>query len=169
MLERMVMVSRAAPGVSLESVFAIIRAAHDRNTRAGLTGGLIFLDGSFVQVLEGPAKALSETAGRILGDPRHGACQQRARGRALCRLFPGQPLALRTRACLDVRLLDGFGYVRGFPAARFPADELLEFVLAACRSGRSARQPVHPAAREPANAPGQPPLGTLAGLHRRAG
>lgn len=165
MLERMVMVSRAAPGVSLEAVFAIIRAAHDRNTRAGLTGGLIFLDGSFVQVLEGPAKALSETVERILHDPRHGACQLRARGRALCRLFPDQPLALRTRACLDTRLLESFGYVQGFPVARFPADELLEFVLAACRSGRGARRTV----REPANEPVQPPLDALAGLRRAAG
>ena len=148
-LERMVTVSRAAPGTSLEAVFAIIRAAHARNGLAGLTGGLIFLDGSFVQVLEGPPGPLAEARARIARDPRHGAWEQRARERALCRLFPDQPLALRTRACLDPRVLEDFGYVAGFPAQRFPADELLEFVLAACRPRRAGRGAAGGAAAAP--------------------
>lgn len=137
MLERMVMVSRAAPGTSLEAVFSIIRAAHPRNVLAGLTGALLYLDGSFVQVLEGQPGALAEALDRIRDDQRHWGWTLRARERALCRLFPGQPLALRTRASLDPRMLEAFGYVQGLPASRFPADELLEFVLAACRSGRA--------------------------------
>ncbi len=111
MLERIVYVSRAAPGTGLETVFDIIRSAHVRNAHAGLTGGLIFLDGFFAQVIEGPAGPLAAAFGRIAVDPRHTGLAPRSRERALCRLFGGQAMALRTRACLDAGLLDGFGYV----------------------------------------------------------
>lgn len=137
MLARIVYVSRAAPGVTLETVFGIIRAAHPANARDGLSGGLIFLDGCFAQALEGPAPALDAAFARIGRDSRHGPVGLRARERALCRLFPG-PLALRSRACLDPGLLDGFGYRPGFPVERFPADVLLEFLVRACRGRRAA-------------------------------
>jgi hypothetical protein len=39
MLERIVYVSRAAPGMVREDVFEIIRTAHRRNPAAGITGG----------------------------------------------------------------------------------------------------------------------------------
>ena len=58
---------------------------------------------------------------------------RRSRERALCRLFPGQALALRSRACLDGALLEAFGYRPGFPVETFPADVLVEFVVQACR------------------------------------
>jgi Sensors of blue-light using FAD len=133
MLERIVYVSRAAPGTGLETVFGIIREAHAANAKAGLTGGLIFLDGGFVQVVEGPRTALAAAFARIARDRRHEAVELRARERALCRLFQGQAMALRTRACLDPALLEGFGYRPGFPVERFPADVLLEFAVGACR------------------------------------
>jgi hypothetical protein len=139
MLERVLFVSRSAPGMTLETVFAIIRAAHARNLRDGLTGGLIFLDGWFAQALEGEGAPLAAAFARIARDPRHRAPALRARERALCRLFPGQALALRSRACLDPGLLEAFGYRPGFPVDRFPADVLVEFLVRACRRrGRPA-------------------------------
>jgi hypothetical protein len=143
MLERVVYVSRSAPGMTLETVFGIIRAAHARNARDGLTGGLIFLDGCFAQLLEGEGAALAAAVARIARDPRHGALALRARERALCRLFPGQALALRSRACLDAGLLEAFGYRQGFPVDRFPADVLVEFLVRACR-GRGRWPPAAP-------------------------
>jgi hypothetical protein len=133
MLERIVYVSRAAPGTGLDTVFGIIRQAHAGNGKAGLTGGLIFLDGGFAQVLEGPRAPLAAAFARIARDPRHQRVELRARERALCRLFQGQAMALRTRACLDQGLLEGFGYRPGFPVERFPADVLIEFAVRACR------------------------------------
>ena len=136
MLERSVMVSRAAAGTDLAQVFAIIRAAHGHNAAAGITGGLIFLDGWFAQALEGPPGGARRRA-RIAGDPRHQEVALRRRERALCRLFPGQALALRPRACIDPGLIEAFGYRPGFPVAGFPADVLVEFLVRACRPGRA--------------------------------
>lgn len=136
MLERMVTVSRAAPGLGLEAVFGIIRTAHARNSLAGLTGALLYLDGSFIHVLEGLPLPLAEARGRIAEDSRHRSVELRARERVLCRLFPDQPLALRTR--VDPQVLASHGYVPGVPAAQFPTDELLELVLAVFRGGHPA-------------------------------
>lgn len=133
MLERMLTVSRAAPGFRLEALYGIVREAHARNPAAGLTGALVYVDGWFAHLIEGPAAPVAFTAGRIALDPRHGGIERRARERALCRLFPGQALALRTRACLAPGLFEAFGYRPGFPVADLPADMLVEFLVSACR------------------------------------
>ena len=140
MLERIVQVSRAAAGLRQEDVYGIIRAAHPANALAGISGGLIFLDGWFAQVLEGaPGPAFDACLARIACDPRHDGIERRSRERALCRLFPDQALALRTRACLDPDLVAAFGAGPGFPVADFPADVLVEFVVQACHRAPAPR------------------------------
>ncbi len=49
----------------------ILRASHVNNTRAGVTGALIFDRGDFGQVLEGSAEAVRDTFRRIRLDVRH--------------------------------------------------------------------------------------------------
>jgi hypothetical protein len=135
-LERLVYVSRAAPCLGTAEVYAIIRCAHAGNGATGVTGALVFLDGWFAQVLEGPAAVLDARFAQIRRDPRHEALQIRQRERVHARAFAGQPMALRTRACLDVGVLDTFSYRPGFPVAEFPADILVEFIVQACRRMR---------------------------------
>ncbi len=144
---------RPEPGSTRSSASSAPRIC--ATARPGLTGGLIFLDGAFVQVLEGSPEAVGRLQARLLRDPRHTGMDLRARERALCRLFHGQAMALRTRACLDPLLLDAFGYAPGFPVARFPADALLEFVVRACRPVRGPLRPARVRA--------DPAIGTGAG------
>lgn len=49
----------------------LIQGAQRRNAEAGLTGILIFMQGRFLQVLEGPQMALSQCYRRIEQDKRH--------------------------------------------------------------------------------------------------
>ncbi|MEJ1969625.1 MAG: BLUF domain-containing protein [Rhizomicrobium sp.] len=56
------------PEAGLESILAASRRA---NAAAGVTGLLLYLDGAFLQVLEGEAEAVDETYARILRDDRH--------------------------------------------------------------------------------------------------
>ena len=139
-LERALWVGRAAPGVDTGAVYGIIRSAHAEAGAGpdGVTGALLYLDGWFVQVLEGPAAVLDSRLARLRRDPRHAAVDLRQRERVHARVFAGQPMALRTRACLDAGLLEAFGYRPGFPVVEFPADVLLEFVVQACRRLRRA-------------------------------
>jgi hypothetical protein len=135
-LERLVLVSRAAPGLDALALHGIVRRAHAGNAPSGLTGALVLLDGWFAQLLEGPGAGLDQGLARIRRDPGHGGLEIRRRERAHARLFAGQPLALRTRACLGEGLLEAFGYRPGFPVEAFPADVLVEFVVQACRRRR---------------------------------
>ncbi|WP_260235821.1 BLUF domain-containing protein [Curtobacterium sp. ZW137] len=49
----------------------VLRTARHRNAEAGLSGLLIFKDGRFMQLLEGPREAVLERYARIVDDPRH--------------------------------------------------------------------------------------------------
>jgi hypothetical protein len=139
-LQRILYVSRAAPAVERADVHGIIRAAHVRNASLGLSGALLFLDGWFAQLIEGPVGPLAEVFGHIAADPRHSGIELRLRAPALGRLFPGQPMALRYRACLDDALLEAFDYRPGFPVQAMPADALTELMVGACHRHKSLQR-----------------------------
>lgn len=73
MLESVTYVSRARlsgrPG--MREVERIVDVSRRYNPSAGITGGLIFTELHFAQVLEGPAAALDALLARIAADPRH--------------------------------------------------------------------------------------------------
>ncbi len=50
---------------------ALLVATRARNARRSLTGMLLYHEGSFLQVLEGPAATVDEAFERIARDPRH--------------------------------------------------------------------------------------------------
>lgn len=73
MLESVTYVSRARlsgrPG--MREVERIVDASRRNNPAAGITGGLIFTELHFAQVLEGQNNALDALLARIASDPRH--------------------------------------------------------------------------------------------------
>lgn len=74
-LHRLVYCSRNAIGGSRADVRreidAILSVARAKNASLGVTGALIFNDGFFGQVLEGPLKAVEEVFEKIQIDERH--------------------------------------------------------------------------------------------------
>ena len=145
MLERIVQVSRAAAGLRQEDVYDIIRTAHAANRLAGLSGGLIFLDGWFAQVLEGAPGRRSTPASTGSPATRGTAASSgaAASGRS-AGSSPARRWRSRSRACLDPALLEAFGWRPGFPVAGFPADVLVEFVVQACHPRACRRAPAAP-------------------------
>ena len=129
MYQRILYSSRAAAGTQLRDVFDVIRVSHNRNSNAGLTGGLLFLDGYFFQVLEGLPYALADRYKRIANDPRHHSLMLRSDEATDRLLFPSDWMALRDGASIDRDILTRHGYVVGLPADRFDADKLLSFLL----------------------------------------
>lgn len=132
MFERLVYVSQAAPGVGARDAYDIIRIAHNRNSQAGLTGALVFIDGQFVQVLEGDRYHLQQRYAKIAIDPRHVDIQLRECVAIAERMFPSDWMALRLGDGVPPDVLQSFGYERGFPSARFPPERLVAFVRACC-------------------------------------
>lgn len=132
MILRIAYVSRAAAGVDEREAFDIVRVAHNRNRRHDLSGGLVFVDGHFVQVLEGAPFLVRERFDRILRDPRHSDVDLRLEKRLRERLFEGEWMALRCAHEIDPRVLSAHGYAPGLPAGRFDGDAVVAFVRACC-------------------------------------
>ncbi|KQW42013.1 MULTISPECIES: BLUF domain-containing protein [unclassified Roseateles] len=54
-----------------EDLDALLAQAQRKNAAAGITGALVYVDGCFLQVLEGPAGPVQTLMDRIRRDPRH--------------------------------------------------------------------------------------------------
>lgn len=132
MFERLVYVSRAARGITARDCYDIIRVAHNRNSQFGLTGALLFLDGHFVQVLEGDRFRMHERFRVIAADPRHTEVDLRQTLATDTLLFAGDWMALRSSAEIDPAVKARFGYQPGLPAALFSGARIVEFVQACC-------------------------------------
>jgi Sensors of blue-light using FAD len=63
--------SRATVALSEAAIQALLVRARARNESRGITGILLFIDGSFFQVLEGDPTAVDETYEAIVRDSRH--------------------------------------------------------------------------------------------------
>jgi hypothetical protein len=68
---QLVYVSGSAAFFTAADLDAILTTSRRRNPAEGVTGLLLFHDGNFFQVLEGPAQAVGAVYERILRDPRH--------------------------------------------------------------------------------------------------
>lgn len=69
-------VSRAAAPVESDELAALEYEARMNNRATDITGLLVFDDGYYVQVLEGPVDAVDATLERIRWDPRHEELEQ---------------------------------------------------------------------------------------------
>lgn len=71
MLYTFVYCSRAAEGVDDVEVGRIVEAAQRRNVARGITGVLVFGNGVFFQLIEGPAAEIRKLIATLQSDPRH--------------------------------------------------------------------------------------------------
>lgn len=140
MHERLVYVSRAAPGIGPRDAYDIIRVAQNRNSRYGVTGALILVDGHFLQVIEGDAFRIRERYARIAIDPRHTHLEVRQSGRIQQLSFADEWMALRHDDEITHATREAFDYMPGFPVHRFDGDRLVAFALACCRAHVEGQQ-----------------------------
>lgn len=140
MRERLVYVSRAAPGIGAREAYDIIRVSHNRNSRYGLTGALMLVDGHFLQVLEGDAIRVRERYARIATDPRHTDVVLRQSAGIEQLSFGNDWMAMRLDDEITHATREAHGYSPGFPADRFDGDRLVAFALACCRAHGDGRQ-----------------------------
>jgi hypothetical protein len=130
MIKRFTYVSKAVAGLSQQNVADFIATAQISNKAQDLTGMLLFMDGYFLQVLEGPVDAAQHCLTRIKADIRHNAIDIRQSLEADVRLFPKLWMALRDSKNINQYLLSAFNYEAGFPAEKFPVDKLQRFMVA---------------------------------------
>ena len=63
--------SAAVTEPSIEQIDHLLRKARERNQREGVTGVLLYADGTFHQYIEGPPEGLLRVYDAILRDPLH--------------------------------------------------------------------------------------------------
>jgi uncharacterized protein YcsI (UPF0317 family) len=85
-LTQCIYASSAAPSFKEYEIPALLAQARMANAERDLTGMLLYIDGSFIQVLEGAAAAVDEVYGQILLDSRH----------AFITMIVREPIAVRS-------------------------------------------------------------------------
>jgi hypothetical protein len=68
---QLVYVSSAVKPLNQSELADLLQQAHAANRQRGLTGALLYSDGNFIQVLEGPEQVVSEIFAKICQDSRH--------------------------------------------------------------------------------------------------
>lgn len=70
-IAQLIYVSRPSPTITLNDVQDILEAARDKNAARGITGFMLYRQDRFIQLLEGPALAVTGLFATIHSDPRH--------------------------------------------------------------------------------------------------
>ncbi len=110
-----------------EEIEAILAKSRANNARDGVTGGLLFSDGCFAQVLEGPLANVETAFERIQCDPRHKDVTVLQAGPIETRGFPDWSMAFTgaAKAVSPVAKVAMLGALAGQTEA---ADEVLRLL-----------------------------------------
>ena len=87
MIYSLVYISDAKQGLTEQDLQEILSASRRNNPDNNITGMLLYKDGEFMQVLEGPEKNVTELYNKIAKDPRHEECVILSRKELPSRLF----------------------------------------------------------------------------------
>lgn len=101
---RVVYVSEATRRLTKPQVDQIVETSRRNNSKADLTGMLIYHEHRFFQVLEGPLAAVQKCMDRIQLDPRHTGTVIIEQGSAVRRSFPSWRMGYSNPAELDPEL-----------------------------------------------------------------
>ena len=71
MLRSLLYVSSAVRILDQSELLDLLQVSRNCNELAGITGLVVYEEGNFIQVLEGPSEAVEETMRRIRNDVRH--------------------------------------------------------------------------------------------------
>jgi len=88
--------SMATVPFSDEELDGLLAVSRTSNAARGLTGMLLYHDGRFMQVLEGPEDAVRSALVRIAADPRHSGVWTLSSETIEERAFPGWTMGYRT-------------------------------------------------------------------------
>lgn len=118
-LYQLIFLSKSNPELGEEEVYQLIDDIHQEsscnNVRDDISGAMLWVDGYFCQVLEGPDEQLQRRFGVIQADPRHSACKLLRYEPIEQRQFPAEPLRVVGVSWAPIRglsaALDGLGVI----------------------------------------------------------
>jgi hypothetical protein len=130
-MRRLIYASSWAEGVREDAhhvLQAIVGRSMARNRTDEVTGFLISHNGTFLQVLEGPDRAIAEIFARIAGDKRHTDIKVLSDEEITVRAFHSWPMA--GAACWRPDVAEDFDEAAGVGFEGFPPEALLDLLRA---------------------------------------
>ena len=112
-LERLVYTSKATEVMGTLALFDLLNQARHKNASLGVTGHLLYVDGTFTQCIEGPPSSIENLWQSLQSDPRHEQISVIARGPVQARRFDEWAMAFSSYRYLNSFNMPGF----------FPLDE----------------------------------------------
>ena len=106
-LYQIVYTSIATEPLGKTELMELLKGSVRRNLQAGITGALLYYDGTFMQVLEGEQDAVVALYSKIRHDPRHHHVMPLIHGWIARRDFPEAAMALRDLEWPELRTLPG--------------------------------------------------------------
>ena len=100
--------SIASPEIQESDLRDIIVASEKNNTEDGITGMLIYYDGTFFQMLEGEKDKVIDSYEKIQDDTRHSAVIKLFEGETSKRHFPDWKMALKVVAPKDFEKIKAY-------------------------------------------------------------
>ena len=91
-LHRLIYLSSAVGVLRADELDRILLRSKASNSGAGITGLLLFHEGSFLQMIEGPAAGVTSLMQKIRRDRRHSGIIMLQSGPCAERIFPDSPL-----------------------------------------------------------------------------
>ena len=101
-------VSSATTTITEADITAILVQSRANNVLIGLTGALLFHEGRFIQILEGPVEQVRARIAVIEADPRHRNVQVLRETAIARRQFPNWTMGFRSLTGSAARRLPGF-------------------------------------------------------------
>jgi hypothetical protein len=111
-MRQLLYVSNTQPDLSPGVLDDILTASRRNNAMLGITGLLLYIDGGFLQMLEGDERAVRELYGRISTDHRHCEMRLMLDREAGARAFPGWSMGFERPAMDDPESAGMFGVAR---------------------------------------------------------
>ena len=99
-MRQLLYVSNTVDELGVSDLDRVLTASRRNNAMMGITGLLLFIDGGFLQILEGEERAVRELYTRIAGDPRHRNARLMLDREVPCRAFPEWSMGFE-RPCMD--------------------------------------------------------------------
>lgn len=104
----LVYISAAAYLMGDEDLKQILEASRKNNTGLGVTGLLLYHEGSFIQVLEGEKETISGLYDKISIDNRHAFLFRMLQGKLAERNFPDWSMGFRSLTTSEYEKLAGY-------------------------------------------------------------
>jgi len=132
---RLVYTSTETDAFSGPDLVRLMKKSRHNNDQLGITGMLLYHNGSFLQALEGEESAVRQLTDRIAGDPRHSGMVVLHAASAENRDFPDWSMGFHNLGAIGIPAIEGYSRFLESPltAAHFAANPplakklLLEF------------------------------------------